>query len=489
MIATAEQLGCFSGSTELQYAAAEGSTRRQAPPLNLRTEDHVLKTSARKRLISNSRDLRRNFALAGWVIRKHLDYVASFEFQMQTPNKKFNAAVEKLMKRWSKPNCDVSGRFTLRKMLRLLESKAVLDGDAGFMKVAQFRNGKRFPKLQGIEGDRLMNPDKPKDPDRWEKGIKVDSAYRHQAYGIGRRTRNGRLELERVVTASRMVWHNGYVENFDQIRGISPLAPGLNTMRDTYEGFDYALARMKIAQLFAFKITRKMEQLEEEAGGYGLKTATDEDEETGESKKYEVDFGRGPAFLDLDPGDDAAFLESAQPSDQFQSFTMHAIQMSLKALDIPFSFYSEDFTNFFGSRGALMHYERSCSDRRETLQEILRQITIWLLQIWIIDGDLELPKGWTIGDLEFYWNSVGIPWWDPAKEIKGDLMAIKAGLDTPQRICKERGRGDFYENLEELKKAKDAAEDLGLELSFDAPGEAKPKPAKEGEDDADDDEE
>jgi capsid protein len=280
---------------------------------------------------------------------------------------------------------------------------------------------------------------------------------------------------ERIVPAKNMIWHNGFVDNFDQARGISPLSSALNTMRDLHENFDYALSRAKISQLFAFAITRDIAALEQEAdGGYGnyknAKTGVDLDDETvadqDDSPEYDVDFGKGSVFLDMEPGHDAKFLESQQPSDQFREFTMTMLQLAMKSLDIPFSFYSENFTNFFGSRAALQHYERSCLDRRETLQGILDEITRYMIMTWILNGDIELPRGMKLSDLIWEWVADGIPWWDPAKEIKGDVMAIGAGLDTPQRICKERGRGDFFENIDEIAKAREYAASKGVPVSF-----------------------
>lgn len=490
-----QELALSVEATRLGYEAAETSNRRKTPTLNLGTEDRVLDRNKRRRLLSNTRDIRRNFALAAWIIRKHLDYVASFSFQMRTDDEDFDKLVEKKMRRWSKPEyCDVSARFSLRKMIRMTEAKSVVDGDAGLLKVSRNQKGRRISQLQGIEGDRVKDPDqdqvKKEDTNQWVQGIKVDEAYRHLSYAIHKRVKRGRSEVDRIVPAANMIWHNGFVDNFDQVRGISPLAAALNQMRDLYEGFDYALGRMKIDQLFGIKITRDATILEdEENGSYGQHTsastgkAFDEEtvEEADDSPQYDVDFGKGPVALDMDPGHDANFMESAQPSDQFRNFSMAMIQLSLKSLDIPYSFYSEDFTNFFGSRGALQHYERSCRDRRETLQLILDQVTRFMVMTWILEGSIALPAGMKLSDLIWEWIPDGIPWWDPAKEIKGDVMAIGAGLDTPQRICKERGRGDFFANIDAIAKARQYAEEKGVPVSFSVePGD------KEEKDDDDD---
>jgi len=486
-------------STQLRYTAAESSNKRKSAPVDLGTEDRVLDRQKRKQLLSNTRDLRRNFTLAAWIIRKHLDYVASFTFQMQTPNKEFNDHVEKLVRTWSRPKgCDISGRFSLRRLMRMIEAKAIQDGDAGFLKIVNRRGSRLSAHLQGIEGDRVANPADATIDDgtgsRWVHGIRVDAAYRHLSYSIHRRTRRG-TEPERVVPASSMIWHSGYVENFDQVRGISPLASGLNSMRDLYENFDYALGRMKISQLFAFALTKNLKALEDDLDElpYNYKNAstgqayddeTVEDQEATEPE-YDIDFGKGHVLLDLKPGHDAKFLESNQPSDQFQSFTLSMIQLTLKALDIPYSFYSENFTNFFGSRGAVQHYERSCQDRREYLQQLKREITFFVLRIFLLNNVLTLPKGWRLDELEYEWVPDGIPWWDPAKEIRGDLMAIAAGLDTPQRICKERNRGDFYTNIDQIAEAQAYAREKGVPISFAPQPAADPAAAQKGGQDDD----
>ena len=71
----------------------------------------------------------------------------------------------------------------------------------------------------------------------------------------------------------------------------------------------------------------------------------------------------------------------------------------------------------------------------------------------------------SINDLAFEWIPTGIPWWDPAKEIKGNVDAIAAGLDTPQRVCRSTG-SDYYENIDEIAAAIEYAKEKGVDVSF-----------------------
>ena len=163
----------------------------------------------------------------------------------------------------------------------------------------------------------------------------------------------------------------------------------------------------------------------------------------------------------MEPGEKMEVIESKTPSGEFQNFTQLVTQLALKSLDIPFSFYDEAHTNFFGSRAAWLHYERSCKDKRDDQVEMRSNYTVWKLNQWVLDGRLMLPDGMQVGDVRFDWIPRGMPWWDPAKEISGSVMAIQNGLDTPQRICRATGT-DYFDNIEEIAKAAQFAESQGV---------------------------
>lgn len=444
-------------ATKFQYDATEARGKRKTAKQYTTSEDLILDPSKRAKLQANGRDLARNFSIASWMIRRHLDYVASFEFHCRTGNVEFDTQVEMFMDRWAKRwNCDRAGRHALPRMIRLAEVRRVIDGDVGLLKLASGH-------LQGIESDRIKNPiGEIADRGMWIHGIKVDDGGRAKAYALWNRTRSG-LRFDRTVAASNMALL-GYFDRFDQIRGISPLSSALNPLRDVYENFDLALVKAKVAQLFAMVFFRAGtdsvgDQLAEEGQEASGDTPATRD-------KYEVDFGRGPVKLELEPGDKAEFLDTKHPSSEFQMFTELVIQVALKALDIPFSFYNESFTNFFGSRAAWLHYQRSCKPKSADLRELLDELTFWRLSLAILDNELVLPGKMTLSDIQWEWVPTGMPWWDPAKEINGDLLAIGAGLDNPQRIVKERGRGDFYDNVDRIAEAMDYATKKGVPLSF-----------------------
>lgn len=445
------------------YDAVKSSGKRKAASPVLRAEDDELSGRDRHSMVGGTRDLSRNFALVAWAIRKHLDYVSMFDFQMRTDDDYLNVHIEQLMSEWQRPqNCDAAGRHSFSRMLRLFEAARTRDGDIFALKLNR-------GQLQAIEGDRIRQPDTNTIGEgTWFNGVRVNAAGASVEFALHDRSGTSQFKFNKMIPANRMIQH-GYFERFDQVRGISPLAAAVNSFRDVYEGIDYALAKMKVEQLFALVFYR-------DANESVAALTSGSSEENG----YSVDFGKGPVQLDLEAGDKAEFLKTDNPGSNTREFIQVVLGIALKALDLPYNFYDEAHTNFFGSRAAWLLYDRSCQSKRADVQEFLRKITVWLLQGWIIDGSLPMPAGMTIRDLNFEWVHRGMPWWDPAKEINGNVAAIKAGLDNPYRICKEAGRGEFEENIDAIAKANAYAESKGVKLEYvmqmEAMGSAEESP-------------
>lgn len=434
------------------YDATESKNRRKAPDGILRSEDAELTPDQRRKLLSSARDIQRNFTLAGWMVRKHLDYVSTFNFQSKTGNKELDRLIEKRMRwRMRKENCDVSGRYSLQAMLRAVEARRTIDGDVFLLKLADGR-------LQAIEGDRVRTPTggfpgAARNAGDFLHGVRCDQAGKAIEFAVCRRGRSsdfssnaGTFVFERFVPASNCWQHAYFSDRFDQVRGIAPMAPAINTLRDCYEGFDYALAKMKVAQLFGLAVYR----LGDDPIG---ESSTDDD------GGLKIDFGKGPLFLDLNKEDKAEFLESKSPSVEFQQFGQTMISCGLKGLDIPYSFYSENFTNFSGQRQAWIQYDLSARAKRCGNIELLDGITDWWYRMDVEDGIL--PQGIDVESQPWRWLSTGVPWIDPLKEVQADVQAIAAGLASRTRILREQGE-DFEEIAAELAAEKELLESLGL---------------------------
>lgn len=443
----------FNNWLSRAYDAITTNGRRRQIRLDMRSEDKLFLPLDRDQLLSNSRSLRRNAAIAAWAIRKHQDYVSTFNFQCRSGNPDLDREVESLMAWWSRPfNCDVSGRFSLQQLIRMAEGLRTTDGDCFIYKVSD-------GSIQLIEADRVRTPTdlgeykdsyKPEDFADYVHGVQVTDSGKPLRYAICDRTggigANGFTLRE--LTQAKYVYQLGYYERYDQIRGISPLASAINQFADLYEASEYALAKMKLSQLFALK----------------LKHGTMPNDDG--SEPYSFEFGQGPQVLELDPNDDAEFLESGTPSNEFQAFMIQGIQAALKALDIPFSFYDEAHTNYSGARQAWIMYEQSCESKRNQLRQLLNNLTVWRLSLFIADGHLVVPDGMTLDDIDFEWIPAGIPWIDPLKEVTANAMAVKAGFKSRQMLCKENG-DDFYTVVDQIAQENEYLKSKGLSTDID----------------------
>jgi capsid protein len=427
-----------------RYIAAEPNQQRRDPGTRIQSSDALLDSQKRRRVIEGARELNRNFSVAAWAIRKHLDYVSTFTFQANTDDPVFNERLEALMNWYNRPiNCDIAGRHSLRRMVRLAEMRRVLDGDVFLVKL---RDG----RLQAIEGDRVRSPDNRVDPMyNWVHGIKVGAGGSMNRVAVWSRSLDGQYTFERDISAGNVI-QLAYFDSFDQVRGVSPLTSAIASFQDSLEVTDYARAKAKITQLFALAITREM--ADDDAELYG--------------DEYKVDLGRGPVKLELDPGDKAEFLESRHPSTEFQAFLTLSLQAALKSLDIPWSFYDEAYTNFFGSRAALIQYQQACKSKREDLKEMLDRITVWKIQQWMAAGILSMPAGvQQIDQIYWDWIPAGVPYWNPEQEITGDLMAVEGKLRTRSEIRREKYGDDWRDVVRKLAEERDYLSQYGFDES------------------------
>ena len=341
-----------------------------------------------------------------------------------------------------------------------MEASRFVDGDVFAYKL---RNG----RLQLIEGDRVKNLKKDGDkssPNKsWVQGLLInDASQKVEKVRVGKRDNSGNVSFLADVNKRDML-QLSYIERIDQWRGVSPLLSGMSIFQDQAEASEYALAKLKISQLFGIAFHRDGE----ESIGDMMNNGTSLDDVLDPSQinpsGYDVNLGKGPFQLDLDPGDKVDLLESQNPSNQAQDYMLMMIEMALKTLDFPVNFYDESKANFAGSRGAMINYRKSTLSKKADLIDFLNSWFMWKIDWAIANGDTYLAE--QKENIRFEWVSSGFEWWDTLKQAKGAREMISMGLDSPQRVAKEIGT-DFYENIDELAAAKKYAEEKGVDLSL-----------------------
>lgn len=444
------------------YDAADDRGRRRAPVSVTYAEDRIANERIRRILTANAQDLARNFAIARWAIGKHLDYVTSFSFQAKTADQAFNRELEAFIEFRSAPGqFDIAGRHPRRRAIRLSEACRTVSGDNLWVKIlSPGPVGDARSRIQFIESDRIKNPTDRLNDETWVNGVNVNKAGASLGYAIhNRRFNSSQFDFARVIPARNAYLHAWY-DRFDQVRGISPISAALNWFRDVYEGFEYTLARTKIEQLFGLQVFRDASE------PMGPTTPTvDTDGDDVADSGYQIDFAKGPFMLDLNPGDKVDTLNGGNPAGSTTDFLKLMIHVALRTLDIPYSFFDESFTNFYGSRGGLIQYLKACENKIADIQDCLNWWANWVIGLAVADGTIRLPRSMEFADIYYEHVPAGVPWWDPAKEARGQSMGIAMGVTSPQRVCREVGT-DFETNIDEIAQAMEYAKSKGVDLVY-----------------------
>jgi capsid protein len=115
----------------------------------------------------------------------------------------------------------------------------------------------------------------------------------------------------------------------------------------------------------------------------------------------------------------------------------------------------------------LLQYEAAADKRRDAIREMLDELTEWILQLFILDG--ELPE---IDQKDFVWEwvSASLPWIDPLKEAQANIALINANLESEIHVLKQQGR-EFEDVVAERKTAMAMIKEAGLQAAIaNAPG-------------------
>lgn len=453
-------------TNDTHYQALNPKHRRRSTGRRIFAEDRLLTDSRRQRLTSNNLDVWRNMGLLSWAIRRTQDYCCLWDFQPRTGDDGLNAELRWLMERdTQREKIDVYGRMSWDDMRRIAMAQQLLAGDCFFV---QQQGG----TLQLVEGGYCVNPGKQRNHrGGWMNGAKLRRG-RPVAWNFREDDPATEKQTDRDVRAS-LIWQYCQFEGRpNQIRPQSPLVAAINEYRDLDETLDHARTKVKVEQLFGVAIKRG-----EEA------EAIDEDDdsttETSVGASNVADLGDGPQVFDIKENEGIEVIESKNPSSGTQDFIKLCCQIALKALDLPFNFFDESHTNWSGSRGAWILFERSCYARRQAQLCLHRQMTNWRLWHWTLPpeaggtGELQLPSGMMVQDIAYKWTPRGMAWWQPAVELRADLDAVASGLKTFQDVCDERGLGDYRQNLLETKADLDWMREQGLSIEWSKQAQAR----------------
>lgn len=411
---------------------------------------------AHKTLRARSRDAGRNNPHAA----RALDRLAGSTIGtglMPSPegrSAKRNSELRQKWKRWGKPaTCDRGGRLGIGGIQKLAV-RSMLESGEVFVR-RWLEPSQAIPlQLEVLEADMLDGTLNSSEP-RIRQGIELDECDRpiayhfhrehpgHSSYGWSRTGERVRVPAEDVIHLYRVLRPG-------QLRGLPVMTPVLGRLRDLgeFELADLTKARIQ-ATVAGFVIPGDDEMGEDPlTSGEGplgaVTTSATSEVDTDPRGNPVVDMENG-ALVYLDGGRDVRFVTVA-PSDN-SAFAKRHLEAIAVGCGMTYMLLTGDLSsaNYSSMRAGLLEYRAGIEEMRAELviPVLLDRIWQWWLEAVFLGAERFDPENgeprMSVLDTPCSWTPPKWPPVDPSKDVKADIDALNAGLETQPSLLEQRG--------------------------------------------------
>ncbi len=362
-----------------------------------------------------------------------------------------NRTVEREFRLWSRRGvCEITGRYALDGAERVSVRTAARDGEC-LIRLHDVQPTRRNPwgfvieLLDPARLDHQLNEDL-KNGNRIRLGVEMNQSGRPVAYWLKKGERRGwvylRDEHERVDADDIIHWFDG--DRPEQIRGVSWLA---SAILDIHQLDQYQEAAIVAARSGASKMGWIINK---DVNHHAMDDADDVDD-------------NGDLIEEMEPGlighltGDADFVgfDPRYPHEAYDPFTKTTKRDMAMGLGVSYHGLTGDLTdvNFSSIRAGTLE-ERECWKVKQNSfsATVLERIYLRWLENAVFNDRLgrnvsqeELVARFS----EHRWQGRRWTWVDPLKDIQATIMAINAGLTSPQRVAAEMGL-DVEEVLKQI---------------------------------------
>jgi len=393
------------------------------------------------------------------------------------PDREIKERIQALWLRWT-DEADASG-LTDFYGLQALACRSVAESGECLVRLRPRlpKDGLSVPlQLQLLEAEHLPTTENRKleNGNYVRAGIEFNAIGRRAGYYLFREhpgdTLNPMASTELVRVPADAVLHLFRPLRPGQLRGQPWLTQVLVKLHELDQYDDAELVRKKTAAMFA---------------GFVIKNAP-EDQMLGETATDSTGSalaGLEPGTLQvLLPGEDIKFSTPADVGASYETFMRVQLRSIAAGMGITYEQLTGDLTgvNYSSIRAGLLEFRRRCEQFQH--QVIVYQFCRPVWRRWIEAALLSgaLPKQ---GDLAPYYDAKWIPpgfaWVDPLKDIKAQIMAVRAGFKSRAEVVSEQGY-DAEAIDREIAADNQRADELGLEYDSD-PRRGASQPSSETE--------
>lgn len=382
----------------------------------------------RIKLMWEVRDLERQFGFVSGLLARVSDYTChKISFKARTGDNDTNKAYEDYFHDWC-GRADYSGRHRFVTLARLALRSMLRDGDFGFIK----RDVGGELRLQGIEADRIGNPQEASGTDEQKiGGIILGENGEPAAYQIFKRGRTSTSYTHQEDVDPRLFIHLWNPFRHDQYRGVTWFHNAIPRLRDLYECFSYEMQAAKFASSFAGFV------YDENSDPTTGPAAWDTNGDASQSlpNTYKAQSG---TVQRLTGNQRVTFAPpTSRPSGAFLTLIESYLREVAASLNLPFGFVY-DMARFGGVTARLetQQAQRAFQGFQEILVNLfLDNVKNAVLMRGIAAGKIPPHPKWKSGGWLFgAWLTADI-----GHETSADIELLNAGLTSETRLIEKYG--------------------------------------------------
>jgi lambda family phage portal protein len=373
-----------------------------------------------------------------------------------------NAAIEQAWAEWSQV-CDITGQMSFTEMCSHLVGSLPADGEFLVRIVKGAEAGNRFGfALQAIDVDRIDTTMHGQylgntvimgvEVNAYRKPVALHVFEAHPNDGERSSRRRVRLSLDDTL-------HRFKVTRPEQMRGVPWVAPGMLSL--------HHLGGFKLSALLA---------AEHGANHFGFFTTPDGAPPAigGEVQNGQTITVSQPGTFDTLPaGTRFEQYDSKYPSDNFGPFVKTTLQRIATGWRVAYHSLANDLegVSFSSIRsGTLEERDRWMADQEWFISVFAEPVFKQWLQYSLLAGTITMPNGSALPAAKLAkfsrheWQPRRWEWVDPQADMNAKILAVKAGIMSPQDLSAAMGL-DFEDTVKAIGKAQELAKQYGVQLT------------------------
>lgn len=412
-----------------------------------------------------ARHLERNSELVNSILNAFERNVIGkgFNLQVRTDDADWNNSIEDLWAEWCRPgNCDVTGRFCITEILKMIVRRRIVDGGILALRVTD-KNSAIPYRLQLMEVDNIHGDGAVKSAagNPIIGGIEVDEYGRPLNYFLEKATVDITAAPEVEKVPADRVFFLADRNRPSEVREITPLVRALDEIRDLEEFFNAVSFKQKINAAVAVFITTQKDAV----ASIGRSVLQQQQAQEDSKKNQRIDAG---SIKYLDPGQDVKTLVPAGQSSELADFNLSINRRIGAGHNLSYEMMTRDVSmvNYSSARQNLLEdWKVFEGEQQYIIEHFLNFVLEDVVTAAYLAGKLpHAPKDFMANRQKYLKHEFigqGLPWIDPLKEAQANQVMLATGQITLKDIYAKKGK-DWEEEVNQLAVELEKTKELGL---------------------------